>query len=70
MWYKRLEAGVFKLVKFSPLQLLVADHLFLELKVERLERVDDSLDFIFRQTGSLEPRLMLDEALPFLSEML
>jgi hypothetical protein len=61
---------VIKLVKFSPLQLLVALHLFLELKVEGLERVDDSLDLIFREASSLQPRLMLDEALPFLSETL
>jgi hypothetical protein len=61
---------VIKLVKFSPLQLLVALYLFLELKVEGLERVDDSLDFIVCQTGRLQPRLMLDEALPFLSKTL
>jgi hypothetical protein len=64
------EPKIVKLVKFSTRLILIVLHLFIELKIRGLGGVDDSFDLLFGQTNPFQSCLVLDEALPLLSNTL
>ena len=51
-------------VEFTPLETLVTLHFFLDLQVKGLDRVNHALDFVFGQSGALQPGALLSEPLP------